>query len=169
MCVNWCLYPNSFTVVNQEPLHHVKDTKFYKQAYNNTISTLLPILWVPINFWDSPMFSYFCASLWWEKTVRVVKRTITKKREKHPIYTVHNVFVQCTKHPLWGRASVLLSERRWFDCPGRHVQVSLGKMLNPKWILMCWSAPCMAATTISVWMYVWIIVSLLNPLKNLIS
>ena len=33
--------------------------------------------------------------------------------------------------------------------PGLHV-----KILNPKFnILMCWSAPCMAATTISVWMY----------------
>ena len=34
--------------------------------------------------------------------------------------------------------------------PRLHVKVSLGKTLNPKLILMCWSAPCMAATTISV-------------------
>ena len=42
--------------------------------------------------------------------------------------------------------------------PCLHVEVSLSKILNPKLLLMCWSAPCMAAT-ISVWMYVWITVS----------
>ena len=52
-----------------------------------------------------------------------------------------------------------------------HVQMSCpGKILNPKLLLMCWSA-CTAATTISVWMYVWITVRhfgqkrLLNALK----
>ena len=56
---------------------------------------------------------------------------------------------------LWlrGRASVFLSGGHWFSSPGLHVEVSLGKMLNPKLLLMCRSAPCMAATTISVWMY----------------
>ena len=48
---------------------------------------------------------------------------------------------------LRGRASVLLSEGHWFDSPGLHVEVSLGKILNPKLLLMCWSAPWMAATT----------------------
>ena len=43
------------------------------------------------------------------------------------------------------------SEGRWLDSPGLHVEVSLG---NPKLLLMCWSALCMAATTISLWMYV---------------
>ena len=35
---------------------------------------------------------------------------------------------------LWlgGRASVLLSEGHWFDSPGLHVEVSLGKILNHK-------------------------------------
>ena len=53
---------------------------------------------------------------------------------------------------LWlrGRASVLLFEGRWFDSPGLHVEVSLGKILNPKLLLMCWLAPCMSATTFSV-------------------
>ena len=40
---------------------------------------------------------------------------------------------------LWlrGGASVLLSEGRWFDFPGLHVKVSLGKILNTKLLLMC--------------------------------
>ena len=52
---------------------------------------------------------------------------------------------------LWirDRARVSLSEGRWIDSPGLHVEVSLGKILNPKLVLVCWSAPCMAATTIS--------------------
>ena len=39
---------------------------------------------------------------------------------------------------LWlrGRASVLLLEDPWFDSPGLHVEVSLGKILNPKLLLM---------------------------------
>ena len=50
------------------------------------------------------------------------------------------------------RAIILLSEdnNRWFDSPGMHVKVSLGKILNPKLLQMCWSAPCVAATAISV-------------------
>uniref|UniRef100_A0A671UZM5 Ig-like domain-containing protein n=1 Tax=Sparus aurata TaxID=8175 RepID=A0A671UZM5_SPAAU len=49
----------------------------------------------------------------------------------------------------------------WFSSPGLHVEVSLGKILNPKLLLMCWPVPCMAATTISVSVYVSITVSLL--------
>ena len=48
---------------------------------------------------------------------------------------------------------------QWFDSPGLHVKVSLGKILNPKLLLMSWSAPCIAATSISVWMFIWITVS----------
>ena len=33
---------------------------------------------------------------------------------------------------LGGRATILLSEGRWFDSPGLHVDVSFGKILNPK-------------------------------------
>ena len=74
---------------------------------------------------------------------------------------------------LWlrGRASILLIEGPWLDSPGLHAEVSLGKTLNLKLLLMCWSASCLAGTTISVWMYVWITVScfgqkpLLNALK----
>ena len=51
---------------------------------------------------------------------------------------------------LGGRASVLLSEVSWLDSLGLHVKVSLGKILNPKLLLMCWAAPCMGATDISV-------------------
>ena len=59
--------------------------------------------------------------------------------------------------------------------PGLHVEVSLVKILNPKLLLMCWSASCMAATTISVWKYAWITVSrfgqkhLLNALNVNVS
>ena len=58
-----------------------------------------------------------------------------------------------------GRASVLLSEGQWFTSHGLLVKVSLCKILNPKLFLMCWSAACMAAATISIWMYVWITLS----------
>ena len=59
---------------------------------------------------------------------------------------------------LWlrSRASVSLSEGCWFSPSGLHVEVSFGKILNTKLHLMCWSAHCIAAITISVWMYVWI-------------
>ena len=62
---------------------------------------------------------------------------------------------------LWlkGSASVLLSEGCWSDSPGPHVEVSLGKILNPKLFLMCWLAPCEAAFIISLGMFVWITVS----------
>ena len=39
---------------------------------------------------------------------------------------------------------------RWFDSLGLHVEVSLGKTLKPKLLLMSWSAPCTAAAAISV-------------------
>ena len=51
---------------------------------------------------------------------------------------------------LRGRAGILLSEGHWFGSPGLRVEVSSGKILNPKLLLMCWSAPCMAAIAISV-------------------
>ena len=40
---------------------------------------------------------------------------------------------------LWlrGMASVLLLEGCWFDSPGLHVEVSLGKILNPKCKSIC--------------------------------
>ena len=47
------------------------------------------------------------------------------------------------------RATVLLSEGRWFYSPGLHVKVSLGKMLIPK------TAPCMAATAMNVCINYW--------------
>ena len=66
--------------------------------------------------------------------------------------------VQTWTGRLWikGRARVLLLEGRWFYSPVLHVEVFLGKILNPRLLLMCWSAPCMTATTTSVWTYVWI-------------
>ena len=48
------------------------------------------------------------------------------------------------------RVSGLLLEGHWFESPGLYVEVSLGKKLNPKLLLMCWSAPCMAASALSV-------------------
>ena len=75
---------------------------------------------------------------------------------------------------LWlsGRTSILLLEVHWSYSPGLHLQVSLGKILNPKLLLMCWLAPCMAATAISVQRYVWLTASrfgqkhLLNALNE---
>ena len=82
--------------------------------------------------------------------------SITAERKQTslcPLYSVtHN------SRGSGGRASVLLSSY-WFNCTGLCVEVSLGKILNPKLLLMCCSAPCMAATAISVWTYVWITVS----------
>ena len=70
---------------------------------------------------------------------------------------------------LRGRASVLLLEGCWFDPPGLHVEMSLGKILL-KPTLLCWSVPCMAATIISVWINVinvlWTKNGLLNALKS---
>ena len=57
------------------------------------------------------------------------------------------------------RASILFSEGCWFDSPCLHARESLDKVLNPKLLLMCWSALCIAATAISVWMFLWITVS----------
>ena len=82
--------------------------------------------------------------------------SITAERKQTslcPLYSVtHN------SRGSGGRASVLLSGY-WFNCTGLCVEVSLGKILNPKLLLMCCSAPCMAATAISVWTYVWITIS----------
>lgn len=46
-----------------------------------------------------------------------------------------------------GKASVFLSEGHWSESLGLHVKVTLGKILSPKLLLMCWVAPCIAATT----------------------
>ena len=35
---------------------------------------------------------------------------------------------------------------------GLHVQVSLSRILNPKLVLLCWSAPCMAVSAMNVCM-----------------
>ena len=61
--------------------------------------------------------------------------------------TVKSVKLSCNLE----RASVLLSEGHWFDSPSLHVKVALGKIVNPKLLLMNWSA----ATAISVRMSVW--------------
>ena len=74
-----------------------------------------------------------------------------------PYYTIEKT----EKVLVWlrGRASIMLKEGHWFDSPVLHVKVSLGKILNPKLLLMCWLAPCKAARAISVWKYHWITVS----------
>ena len=36
----------------------------------------------------------------------------------------------------------MLLDGRWLESPGLHVEVSLGKTLNPELFLMSWSAPC---------------------------
>ena len=76
----------------------------------------------------------------------------------------------CVCGRLWlrGRASILLSEGHSLDSPGLLVNVSLGSIPNHKLLLMCWSAPCMTATAIGAWMYVWITGSCFGQ-KNLIN
>ena len=83
-------------------------------------------------------------------------------------------FILMSSESLWlrGRASVLLLEGLWFDFSGLHVKVvkakvSLGKILNLKLLLMCWLAPCVAATAISVWMHIWICMYVCNYCKLL--
>ena len=58
------------------------------------------------------------------------KQTITKTEQM----MAH--VLSCGQLGLRGRASVLLSEGRWIDSLGLHV--SLGKIPNPKLLLMCW-------------------------------
>ena len=41
-----------------------------------------------------------------------------------------------------GQSQRLVIGRLLVDSPGLHVEVSLGKILNPKPLLMCWLAPC---------------------------
>ena len=67
---------------------------------------------------------------------------------------IYHVDVYYSLGRLWLRvgASVLSSEGHWLDSHGLHVEVSLGKILKPKLLLMCWSGPCMAPTSISVCM-----------------
>ena len=64
-----------------------------------------------------------------------------------------SITAHCRQLSIRGRASILLSEGCGFESPGLHVEVSLGRILNPNLLLMCSLTPCMAATTISVWMY----------------
>ena len=72
------------------------------------------------------------------------------------IFSIIAIYCTCTWSKIrgWlrlrGRVSLLLSEGWWFDSPGLQVEVSLGKILNPKLLLMCWLTPYMAATTISI-------------------
>ena len=56
-----------------------------------------------------------------------------------------DVTAYCRQLWIRGRASVLLSEGHRFESPSLHVNMSLGKKLNPKLLLMYWSAPCAAA------------------------
>lgn len=43
------------------------------------------------------------------------------------------------KGRLWlrGRASILFMKGRWFESLALHVELSLGKILNPELLLMC--------------------------------
>ena len=51
-------------------------------------------------------------------------------------------------------ASVLLLEGRWFDSPWSACRSVLGQDTESILLLMGWSAPCMAATAVSVWITV---------------
>ena len=96
-------------------------------------------------------------------TISVVSYWLTNILDIHKISSliiiiffiiISHVLMSSVRLWLRGRASVLIPEGCWFDSPGVHVEVSLGKILNSKLLLMCWSAPCMKATTISVWIAV---------------
>ena len=54
---------------------------------------------------------------------------------------------------LWFKCSVDISlpEGCWFDYPGLHVEVSLGKLLNTKLQYAMHSAPCAAATSVCMY------------------
>ena len=100
----------------------------------------------------------------WSKSI-VKTKTVAAKLQM--LAWVHNleftpcacIWYLCGRLWLSGTASVLLSEGFCFSSPGLHVKVSLGKILNPELLLMFWSAPCMVATAIGVWKYLWITVS----------
>lgn len=64
-----------------------------------------------------------------------------------------NMYMYTGRLWLRGRASVSLSEGRWIDSPGPHVEVSLSEITNPKLLRMCWSTPCVAATAIICTVY----------------
>ena len=67
-----------------------------------------------------------------------------------PVAVAHTLFEGVVMVVAQGYRQCLLLEGRWFTSPGLHVKESLGKILNPK-LLMCWLAPWIAATTISIW------------------
>ena len=105
--------------------------------------------------WKQQLF-FFCSKLLWLSglgTGLSPRRLGFVSHMEHNITLVTDHFLFLSVFPgggggLWlgGRASVLSSEGRWFDSPGPHVEVSHRSSC-------CWSAPCMAATTITVWMY----------------
>ena len=72
--------------------------------------------------------------------VILLEKQITVRLRDYKLESLDKV-----KEQLWlsGRASVLLIEGRWCESPGLHVKVSLGKILNPKLLLICGSAPTM--------------------------
>ena len=51
-------------------------------------------------------------------------------------------------------STLVVMIRKVTDSSRLHAEMILGKKLNSKLLLRCWSAPCMAATTISVWIIV---------------
>ena len=83
--------------------------------------------------------------------MRRSKKTVYKNGG-NAVFKVCSLLFDFEQLCLTDRATVLLSEGCWFSSPVLHVNVSLGKTLNPKLPLMCWLAPCLAATTISLCM-----------------
>lgn len=72
--------------------------------------------------------------------------THKEKQRNHSARQTMEAFFKANSPP-----TVLLSKDHWFDSPGLRDQVSLGKIPRPKLLLMCYSAPCMAATTIRMY------------------
>lgn len=94
-----------------------------------------------------------CTTKWWYRLVLLLNKDYMFKsrewarekaeRDMSLFYWLHDsVQLHCKRcfiGWLWlrGRASILLSEGSWFYSPGLHVEVSLGKILRPKLLLMC--------------------------------
>ena len=122
--------------------------------------TNLSIFLNPVLFLHSSPFAFFFPIYFSLQTsfILISPPLVNQAWAIYTTYMIYILIMMCDHMGvrLWFRiiASILLSEGRRFDSPGMHVEVSLGKMLNSKLFLLCWLAPCMEATAISVWITV---------------
>ena len=108
-----------------------------------------------INIPFCPDYNIIYSAFWQEcsQTNAVEYHSVAEVEITTPLWESESAQV-CTGR-LWfrGGVSISLSEGYWISSPSLHVEVSLVKILKPKRLLMCWSAPCLAATAISQCMY----------------